>query len=296
MGAFIMYVELLGFPTTLGLPRKALRHGPDQLRLLGLVTALERHASVLDFGDLPLPPSDPNDPVALRVEKVVAAARRQAEHWVQHHRQDGLMLTLGGDHSTSLGTIWALAQLGCEFDVVWVDAHGDFNIIETSPSGNPHGMVLALACGLMPDHLPRLIPPSALKLWGIRDLDPGEKRLLEREGVQVKSPAEVRSDWHGLIEGLGPNVFISFDCDSVEPAESPGTMTPVPDGFSRREALELVTAIARKRRVLALDLVEFYPDRDRDDLTRSLAADVAEAVVAAQADFLESARLAATRR
>jgi arginase len=184
------------------------------------------------------------------------------------------MLTMGGDHSTSLGTMAALTALGYDYDVVWVDAHGDFNIIETSPSGNTHGMVLALACGLMPDFMPAVISPGSLHLWGIRDLDPGERQLLQREAVEVLSPEQVRHEWDRIVMRLKPNVFLSFDMDSVEPADAPGTMTPVPGGFHRHDALELVGHIARHRQILALDLVELHPDYDRQNLTVELARSV----------------------
>lgn len=275
-----MAIQLLGFPTTLGLPRKAFLHGPEALRKAGLVQRLERLGTIVkDLGDLSLEEGRAEDPVDLRVQKVVEAARRQADHWVNLHKPGDLTMTLGGDHTTSLGTIWALSRLGHEFDVVWIDAHGDFNVIETSPTGNPHGMVLALACGLLPQFAPRMIGPDQLRLWGIRDLDPGEKALLVRERVEVLDPDQTRQDWTQVISRLRPNVLLSFDIDSVEPEEAPGTMTPVPGGFRRTEALELVDQIARHRNLLAVDIVEFHPDKDRESLTVSLALKVAEVAV-----------------
>lgn len=182
------------------------------------------------------------------------------------------------------------------FDIIWIDAHGDFNVLETSPSGNPHGMVLTLACGLMPEFMTGVVTPESLQLWGIRELDSGERRLLEREHVTVLTPEQVRRDPDQLVRGLKPNVFISFDIDSVEPAEAPGTMTPVPGGFGSAEALELVAAIVRNRRVLVLDIVEFHPDRDRNDITVNLALAVAETAITGRAPVLSgpAAKAAAT--
>lgn len=275
-----MTIHLLGFPTTLGLPRDSQRHAPEALRASGLVSFLSQLGSqVVDHGDMALPPGLRSDPVPVRIEKVVEAARRQQKHWQQVARPGDLMLTVGGDHSTSLGTIMALAAMGYDFDVVWIDAHGDFNTAATSPSGNPHGMVLSLAAGLLPEALPRIIPPDRLRLWGIRDLDPGEQRLLREAKVEVLSPAEVRTRRAQLIASLRPNVFVSFDIDSVDPAEAPGTMTPVPGGFSQREAVALVADIVRGRNLLALDLVEFHPDRDAGGLTERLAHAVLRAAL-----------------
>ncbi|HEY3365040.1 MAG TPA: arginase family protein [Symbiobacteriaceae bacterium] len=207
----------------------------------------------------------------------------QSGLWREEHRPEHLMLTLGGDHTTSLGTMWALKEMGHQFDVIWIDAHGDFNIVETSPSGNPHGMVLSLACGLMPAYMPRLVEPADLRLWGIRDLDTGERDLLVREQVEVLGPDQVRHEWDQVLRRLKRDVFISFDIDAVEPAEAPGTMTPAPGGLHRFEALDLVTAVARQCRVLALDIVEYHPDRDRHGLTAGLSIAMAEAVLSGQA-------------
>jgi len=275
-----MTIHVLGFPTTLGLPRNSLRHAPEALRASGLLGFLRQLDSpVIDHGDMALPPGSLSDPVPVRIAKVVEAARRQQEHWQRVARPGDLMLTIGGDHSTSLGTIMALTAMGYDFDVVWVDAHGDFNTVATSPSGNPHGMVLSLAAGLLPEALPQIIGPDRLRLWGIRDLDPGERRLLTEARVEVFSPAEVRTRRAQLLAGLRPNVFLSFDIDSVDPAEAPGTMTPVPGGFSRTEAVALVADIVRGRNLLAMDLVEFHPDRDAGGMTERLAHAVLRAAL-----------------
>lgn len=270
-----MTIQLLGFPTTLGLPRSARRHAPEALRASGLLNTLARYdRQIIDHGDMPILPGLRQDPVPVRVAKVVEAAKQQADHWLQVAREGDLLLTIGGDHTTSLGTIAALTAMGHDFDVLWIDAHGDFNIIETSPSGNPHGMVLSLAAGLLPDAMGRVIDPARLRLWGIRDLDPGERRLLHENGVEVHSPDQVRANWEQLIAGLKPNILLSFDIDSVDPREAPGTMTPVPGGFTRSEALKLVAAIVKDRNLLALDLVEYHPDYDVDGVTDRLAHDV----------------------
>ncbi|MFZ5817899.1 MAG: arginase family protein [Bacillota bacterium] len=279
-----MAIHLLGFPTTLGLPRKAGKHAPEVLRAAGLLSGLEGLGHrVVDHGDMALPEGRQADPPEVRIRRVAEAARQQCEHWLKVDPAGDLMLTVGGDHSTSLGTIWALSEMGHDFDIVWVDAHGDFNVLETSPSGNPHGMVLAMASGLCPAVVPKLISPRQLRLWGIRDLDPGERRLLEREQVEVLDPDQVRHEADRILQRLKPNLFLSFDMDAVDPAEAPGTMTPVPGGFHRGEALELVAAIARHRRLLAVDLVEYHPDRDRAGLTAALALEVAQAAVAGRA-------------
>lgn len=278
-----MAIQLLGFPTTLGLPHKYHEYGPDALRRAGLVPMLEALGeTVEDLGDLPLEPGTNAVPVVTRVQKVVEAARRQMECWLKNLRPGNLMMTLGGDHSTSLGTIWALSAMGRTFDVVWIDAHGDYNILHTSPSGNVHGMVLSLAVGLMPTFLHQLVGSECLHYWGIRSVDPGERVLLELSHATLANPDEVRRNKDALIDKLKPDVFLSFDIDSVDPSEAPGTRTPVPGGFTQAEALDLVDQLSRKRNLVALDIVEFHPDNDRNAQTLNLALAVARTAIANQ--------------
>lgn len=273
-----MAIRLLGFPTRLGIPRAPRDDAPRALRAAGLIQRLHQAGvNVTDLGDLTLP-----EPSMAPLEQVVAAARRQADLAARSWRPGDLLMTLGGDHSTALGTLTALAQLQIDCDVVWIDAHADFNIPDTSPSGNPHGMALALACGLTPLG-PAVTDPDRLRLLGVRDVDPGEQRLLNQAGVTALEPGAVRRQFDQIIDNLRENVVISFDVDSVEPHEAPATMTPVPHGFTRQEAIDLVRAIARRRRVVALDLVEYYPSLDASNRTASLLLDVAEAAVSSHA-------------
>jgi arginase len=276
-----MRAQLLGFPTALGMPRVVSEEGPAALRRIGLVDALENVLEVTDLGDMPVAEPEAGEGVNRLLDKVMATARRQASAFIDAYTQDSLPITLGGDHTTSLGTALALAQLGLSFDVVWLDAHGDFNTPITSPSGNPHGMVLAILAGLTP-YLGQVVAPCRLHLWGVRDVDPGERSLLEALGVEVRNVAATRAAWPALLGGLTQNVLLSFDCDCCQPEVAPGTMTPVSDGFERAEALLVVEQLSESRRVLALDVVELHPDRDRQNHTAALARDVILTVAAAQ--------------
>jgi arginase len=279
-----MRAQLFGFPTTMGLPRVVREEGPTALRRIGLVPALERVLDVTDFGDLEVERPTPGEGAAQLLPRVIAAARRQARAFTREYAAGSMGITIGGDHTTSLGTTLALNQLGLSFDVVWLDAHGDFNTPITSPSGNPHGMVLALLAGLTP-YLPQVVAPWRLHLWGVRDLDPGERSLLEALGVEVRDVAATRAEWPRLLNSLSGNVLVSFDCDCCQPEVAPGTMTPVAGGFERNEVLWMVRQIGEARRVLALDVVELHPDRDRQGLTARLARDVVLTVAGAQARF-----------
>src|SRR5262245_28652327 len=192
-----MHAQLFGFPTTLGLPRLVSEEGPAALRRLGLVEGLECILEVADLGDLEVERPEAGDGPHRLLRKVIASARRQAAMFTNVHDPDSLPITVGGDHTTSLGTAMGLNQLGLSFDVVWLDAHGDFNTPISSPSGNPHGMVLALLAGLTP-YLPQVVAPWRFHLWGVRDLDPGERALLGVLGVDVQDVSATRAEWPSL--------------------------------------------------------------------------------------------------
>jgi len=282
-------IHVLGFPTNLGLPLPAGRPAPAALRELGLLDRLSHLAPVCDHGDLAVPRGEgiPKGPRLLAA--VVAAARRQARRVARHRGPDVLWVGLGGDHSASLGLALGLCQAGHRFDVVWIDAHGDFNTPETSPSGNPHGMVLALLAGLVPEVLPQVIPPGRMHILGVRSLDPGEQDLLARHGVRVYGVDEALARMDEIASSLGPDVFLSFDLDALDPAVAPAVRTAVPGGFSLDQACCLVRRLGAGRRLLAVDLVEYMPDLDPDRRTGQAALAVLEAAAATQADRLQPA-------
>jgi arginase len=269
-----MAIRLLGVPTRLGIPRTERESGSQALRRAGLLASLYRMGqTVHDLGELPVP-----GPAAPLPELVAVTASRQADLLTDSWLPGDQFLVAGGDHSASLGTLTALRRLGIDCDIIWIDAHADFNTPRTSPSGNPHGMVLAMASGLLPA-CPPVIDPSRVKLLGVREIDPGERELLRRCGVTALSPEELRNRWDEVINGLRENVYISFDVDAVDPAEAPATLTPVPGGLTGREVLALVRQIARRRRLVALDLMEYHPDLEQDGRTASLLLDITEAAL-----------------
>lgn len=286
-----MPIKLAGYPTNLGLPVPQLRRAAPAFRDLGAVLRLAALAPVQDLGDLSLPAGEtlPFGPVLLR--QVLAEARHQAEWLRRHYRPDDLWVTLGGDHSTSLGTAMGLSLAGYDYDIVWVDAHADFNTPDTSPSGNPHGMVLALLCGLTP-LLPRVVEPASIHILGARDVDPGEQALLRRHGVHVYTVAQTLAQIDEITARLRPRVFLSFDTDSMDPVVAPAVRTPVPGGFTREQARSLVSLVGARRHLLAVDVVEYYPDLDADGRTGRASLDVLTAAVGTQVGRLRPRALA----
>jgi arginase len=205
--------------------------------------------------------------------------------------EDVLPVVLGGDHSIAMGSVTGASHRK-RTGLVWVDAHGDFNTPSTSPSGNIHGMPLATLCGFGDPKLVdlcwpgRKIDPRDVVLIGVRDLDGEERKLMRETGVTVYTMKEV--DRLGLpriaeetlsrLDGL-PRLHVSFDADVVDPEIAPGVGTPVPGGFTFREAHLLMELFSDSGRVTSLDLVEVNPILDRENRTANMMVGLAASLL-----------------
>jgi arginase len=197
-----------------------------------------------------------------------------------------LPLFIGGDHSIAVGTIGGVThQAPC--GVLWIDAHGDFNTPETSPSGNLHGMPLAVLLGLGAPELVHLnrpgpkLKPDQVILIGVRDLDPGERQLIKQHRIGVytmrdideKGIAQVAREALARLSHL-PRLHVSLDMDSLDPTAAPGVGTPVPGGLTYREAHLLMEIIADNAHVGSVDIVEINPILDRQNQTGRIALEL----------------------
>lgn len=286
-----MHVALLGVPMDLGADRRGVDMGPSAIRYAGLGEKLRALGhEVGHLGSIPVPEAEtlpPGDPHLKYLEPIVAVATEICERVADRLTSGHLPVILGGDHSIALGSISGVASVLGSVGVIWLDAHGDFNTAETSPSGNIHGMVLAALAGLGDARLVNASPGSRLDrhriaIVGVRELDPGEKQLLQAAGVHVFTMAEI--DRRGLAavardaialasEGT-QGVHVSLDVDVVDPAEAPGVGTPVPGGMTYREAHLAMELVAESGRLTSLDVVEVNPILDRENRTAVLAAEL----------------------
>ncbi|MBG98203.1 arginase [bacterium] len=190
---------------------------------------------------------------------------------------------LGGDHSISSGSLSAVAS-AYSFEnkespgLIWFDAHADLNTHLTSPSGNLHGMPLAALIGEKVKHLSdvvgsSLFDPKKVVILGLRDVDPGETALLDKENITYFSAEEIKKQ--GLAEIAkkvslitGDDYCLSFDIDSIDPLFAPGVGTPVDRGFDPKEAIDLLDQILTKGNLLSLDFVEYNPLHDKGGKTK----------------------------
>jgi len=201
-------------------------------------------------------------------------------------------LALGGDHSIAIGSLAAQAlfhrRRGLPVGLVWIDAHADMNTPETSPTGNIHGMPLAVSLGEGVRELVGLagdrpaLDPRHVSIVGARDVDPGERERIRRLGVRVYTMSEV--DERGIaacmdeavaraLDGTA-GVHLSFDLDGVDPQFAPGVGTPVAGGLTYREAHLACEKVAQTGRLLGMDLVELNPVLDTNNRTAKLAVEL----------------------
>ncbi|MEZ0322666.1 MAG: arginase [Thermus sp.] len=285
-------VAILGVPMDLGAGRRGVDMGPSALRYARLAEELEALGlAVEDLGDVRVPVAETLRRKGLRLggENYLEEIRQAALELKERLRSlpEGVFpIVLGGDHSLSMGSVSGVARepLG----VVWVDAHADFNTPETSPSGNIHGMPLAVLCGLGHPRLTeafQAVDPKRVVLVGVRSLDPGEKRLLREMGVTVYTMHEVdrlgvaRIAEEVLERLAGLPLHVSLDADVLDPTLAPGVGTPVPGGLSYREAHLLMEILAQSGRVRSLDLVEVNPILDERNRTAEMMVGLASSLL-----------------
>ncbi|MEA2453053.1 MAG: arginase [Actinomycetota bacterium] len=282
-------VAILGAPLDLGAARRGVDMGPSAIRYAGLEEHLEGLGlEVTDLGNVTAELAEiaqVSDKHARYLPEILAACSQIAMR-VRDIAGDQMPILLGGDHSIAMGTLAGLFAAHGQGGVMWVDAHGDLNRPETSPSGNVHGMPLAAAlgaCGFMLDGFggPPWVDPSRVALVGIRSLDPGEKELVKDLGLAVFTIADI--DRRGVPEVMreaidvvrGPNfVHLSLDVDVCDPEIAPGVGTPVRGGLSYREAHLAMELIAEAEILTSLEVVEVNPVLDHADETGILAVEL----------------------
>ncbi len=284
-------IHILGVPMDFGQSRRGVDMGPSAVRYAELQKRLvSLGLEVRDGGNVAAPvveeiDTDPSDGIAHHAAAIGAVCRDVYARAREIADSGDIGIYLGGDHSISMGTVAAALDRQENVGILWVDAHGDINTPETTPSGNVHGMVVASLMGLCPPVLTigeRRLTPDQIVYIGIRDLDPGERKLMREHGIRVFTMREI--DEMGMaavgreaLAALGAaNVLhVSWDMDSLDPQVVSGVGTPVPGGLTYREAHLLAEMLADDGRVRSLDIVEINPTLDRENHTAQVAVEIA---------------------
>jgi len=293
-------VSIFGVPMDLGASKLGATGGPDAIRRAGIPKALEKMGFETlydDDVDVPERPDDQGNAKTRFKKEIVKVCEELAEAVYQAHKKESFPITLGGDHSLAMGSVagsWKHYKEKKEsIGLIWVDAHGDMNTPDTSPSGNIHGMPLASLLGLGDKKLIGIggkgpkVKARNVALIGIRDLDENEKHNLRETGVHVFTMKEI--DRYGMprvceraIEAASDQtdgIHVSFDIDAADPALAVGTGTKARGGLTYRECHLFMEMMADSEMLCGLDLVEVNPLEDAYNQTAVLASELIQSAL-----------------
>jgi arginase len=290
---------VIGAALDLGQDRRGVDMGPSAIRYAGLDARLDQLGhEYVDCGNVETAVAEATtagDEHARFLPQIKDTSRRIAALIARAAREDSVPVVLGGDHSVALGSLAGLAEVHGPGGTIWIDAHGDLNSPDTSPSGNVHGMVLAAVLGLAGDRfrgdgwgLPA-VAPGRVALVGVRSLDDGERGVLRELDAKVFTMSDVdrlgieRAIRESLTHVAGPGfVHVSLDMDAMDPEVAPGVGTPVRGGLSYREAHLAMELIAESGLASSLDVVEVNPILDRENETAQLAVELVASALGAR--------------
>ena len=290
-----MDISLIGVPIMYGCDREGVQYGPDKLRDKNIIKIIQEHQhKVYDFGNLHIPYVPPSEKYLhhekIKYLKTILDMNNNLSHLVYSSlTSSSFPFILGGDHSLGLGSISGSSRFYNDLAVIWIDAHGDINTYETSPSGNAHGMPLALALGLGEPSLVNVyyngpkVKPENVYIIGARDLDKGE--------IQFAKELDINLYTMDMVKKLGINavikevldkiknshvdgVHLSFDIDVLDKNLVPGTGTPVDDGFNLEEVKQVLEGFLNTGLINSMDFVELNPYLDNKDITADLCVDL----------------------
>ena len=292
-----MNVSLIGVPINYGCDKDGAQHGPEKLREKNIVDVIKKYNhSIYDFGNLHVPKVSVADKYAyhdkMKYLKPIIEVNTNLAHQVYSALAAGnFPLVIGGDHSLGLGSISGASRFYSNLAVVWIDAHGDLNTSETSPSGNVHGMPLAAAMGIGCDSLTDIyfkgvkVKPENVFILGARDLDEGEIQLAKEMNLNLYTMEDIREKGiKATIEEINQRltsknieaVHVSFDMDALDSELVPGTGTPVSDGMTIEEVKFVFKRLMDTKLVKSMDLVELNTRLDKDDVTAEVAIELVD--------------------
>lgn len=285
-----MKVAVIGVPMDLGGRRRGTDMGPSAIRYAGLGNVLRGlgHEDVLDMGDIPVAVRETRDVGDERVKylhDIVSICEQLARRVEEAVRAGRIPVVLGGDHSIAMGTVGGLARVRPELGIIWMDAHGDFNTPESTPSGSIHGMPLAAILGRGHELMTRCcggptpkVPEKYTVLVGVRALDPGEREALRHSEVTVFTMKHVDEIGIGAVmrqaagiagDGGRRMIHLSVDMDVIDPTYAPGVGTLEPGGLTYREA-HLAMEVLAEAGLGSLEFTEVNPILDQGNRTALL--------------------------
>ncbi len=296
-------VSIIGVPLGFGAGKQGSELGVEAMRMSRVRdrTLIEHIADlgfrVEDRGNVEIvkPESAAAPEVTPKYLPEMAASCANAAARVREVLDGGSMpVILGGDHSIAIGTVSGVSSFfkdrGEDIGLIWFDAHADINTLETSTSGNIHGMPLAVLLGHGSPELTGLegfspkIKPEYLAHIGGRDVDAGERDTVHKLGLRDQFFTMSDVDRRGMlacvedalaIASKAPGGFaVTFDVDMIDPRFAPGSGTLVRGGTTYREAHLALEAIAEHGGMRSFEIVEVNPLIDKSNITVELACEL----------------------
>ena len=290
-------IALLGVPVEIGASQPGTLMGPAALRTAGIARLLEQlEFEVEDHGDLAIDRSaagEEQGPVNARYyDQVKSWVRLLSERAWLLARSGAVPIFMGGDHSLAMGSVNGVARhwqdSGRPLFLLWLDAHADYNTPETSLTGNMHGMSAAFLSGepgldSLLGEQPRVpLGPDRLDLFGIRSIDPLERRLVRDRRIAIADMRAIDEFGVGVlirrvierVRARNGVLHVSFDVDFLDPAIAPGVGTTVPGGATYREAHLIMELLHDSGLVRSADIVELNPFLDERGRTARVAVEL----------------------
>ena len=289
-------IRILGVPMDLGASRRGVDMGPSALRVAGLQARLKQLGyQVEDIGNISVKQPEEQhygDKRAKYLNEIAETCQGLADTVERTLKDEMTPIVLGGDHSIAAGSVAGVSSFfrkqSKRIGFIWLDAHGDMNTPDTSPSGNVHGMPLASIMGYGAPELTGIcgfkpkVEPRNIAMVGIRELDAKERKLVKDSGVHVFTMREI--DERGMRDVMAEalrfatddtnGVAVSLDMDFLDPSEAPGVGTPVRGGVTYREAHLALEMIADSRALVSFELVEINPVIDLHNKTAMLGVEL----------------------
>lgn len=286
-------ISIIGVPSDCGQARRGVDMGPSAIRYAGVIERLEKIGhKVQDQGDIRVSKKikiGQIDKRLLNLEEVIDVSTSLANRVHEAVSEKKFPLVFGGDHSIAIGTLAGLGEHYKNLGVIWFDAHADLNTPETTPSGNIHGMPLAVSIGIGHERLVQIrnyapkISSKNIIIIGARSVDPGERELIRDQGIKVYTMHEidrlgmtrVMEDALAYIKGLSVDgLHLSLDLDGLDPLYTPGVGTPVPGGMTYRESHLAMEMVQESGMLTSAEFVEVNPILDEKNKTADVAVEL----------------------
>lgn len=282
-------IRIIAVPMDLGASRRGTDMGPSALRIAGLGAAIREMGYRLpreeDIATPAMETRSVEDSEARFKPQILSVCTKLGERVREIMAEGQFPLVIGGDHSIAMGTVAGAAahfrDRGEEMGLIWFDAHADMNVPGVSPSGNIHGMPLAHLLGRGDPDLAGIlgfspkVNPKKVALIGIRDIDTGERKIIQESGIHVFTMRDIdeigmakvaRQAMKIVTEGTG-GFHVSFDVDGCDPSVIPGSGTLVPGGIRFREAHLLLEYCADSHKLTSMEVVELNPFLDHGNVS-----------------------------